>query len=123
MRKMVPSEALKKAYLNIEVQKITINATQQWTHDAEGDYWYLYLNVTRRMEGEIIIGDIFVSSNDGDISDYKIFMTLLSSGLYLDTSMEDNDVALYCKINPTTLFTQTYNGFSVRLCHFYPSNL
>ena len=123
MRKMVPSEALKKAYLNIEVQKITINATQQWTHDAEGDYWYLYLNVTRRMEGEIIIGDIFVSSNDGDISDYKIFMTLLSSGLYLDTSMEDNDVALYCKINPTTLFTQTYNVFSVRLCHFYPSNL
>ena len=123
MRKMVPSEALKKAYLDIEVQKITINATQQWTHDTEGDFWYLFLNVSRKSEDEIIIGDIFVSGNDGDISDYKILMTLLSNGLYLDTSMEAGDVSLYCKIDPTTLFTQTYNGFSVLLYHFIPSNL
>ena len=123
MRKMVPSEALKKAYLNIEVQKITIDSTQQWTHNTEGDYWYLFLNVSRRSEDEIIIGDIFVSVNDGDITDYKNLLTLLSSGLYLDTSMEEGDIVLYCKINPATLFTQVYNGFSVRLCRFNPSNL
>ena len=120
---MVPSEALKKAYLNIEEQKITIDATQQWTHEAEGDYWYLVLNVSRSSNDEIIIGDIFVSSLDGDITDYKNLCTLLSNGLYLDTTMEEGDIVLYCKIDPTTLFTQAYNGFSVRLCHFYPSNL
>ena len=123
MRKMVASEALKKAYINIEEQKITIDATQQWTHDTEGDYWYLVLNESRRSNDEIIIGDIFVSTLDGDITDYKNLCTLLSNGLYLDTTMEEGDIVLYCKINPTTLFTQAYNGFSVRLCHFYPSNL
>ena len=120
MRKMVPSE---NKLVRLEAQKITIDATQQWTHDVEGDYWYLILPVSRQSEDEIVIGDIYVSSTDGDMSDYKNLMTLLSNGLYLDTSMEEGEIVLYCKIDPTTLFAQAYNGFSVRLCHFYQDNL
>ena len=120
MRKMVPSE---HKLIRIEAQKITIDATQQWTHDVEGDYWYLILPVSRRSNDEIVIGDIYVSTLDGGMSDYKNLMTLLSNGLYLDTSMEEGDIVLYCKINPATLFTEVYNGFSVSLYHFYQDNL
>ena len=120
MRKMVPSE---HKLIRLEAQKITIDATQQWSHNVEGDYWYLDLGVSRMSEDEIIIGDIFVSINDGDISDYKNLCTLLSNGLYIDTSMEGGNIVLYCKINLATLFTEVYNGFSVRLCHFYQDTL
>lgn len=111
MRIMKPSEETR---VNIDKEKFTINKSNQWTYDRDGDFWYYTIN-EGYTQTDIVIASIFISVNDGDSTDYANLFTLLSNGLYIDTSLEDGTVTAYCNIDPNTVFTEPYNGFSVQV--------
>ena len=100
MRKMVPSEALKNAYLNIEQTTRQVDKTGWGVSDAGGvNYFFKTVDIT---DLGIRNGDIVILSPGSTFSDAEpLTMQAIKDGLLL--ALEGN-TTIYCEslINPST---------------------
>ena len=105
MRKMVPSEALKNAYLDIEQTIRQVDKTGWETTDAGGvSYFFKTVDIT---DLDIRDGDIVIVSPGNSLGDNDtLTMQAIKDGLLL--ALGDN-ATIYCEslVNPSTYQNET----------------
>ena len=105
MRKMVPSEALKNAYLNIEQTIREVDKTGWVATDIAGvSYFYKAVDIT---DLDIRDGDIVIVSPGNAFNDVDtLTMQAIKDGLLL--GLLDN-ATIYCEslVNPSTYQNET----------------
>ena len=100
MRKMVPSEALKNAYLDITQTIKQVDKTGWVTDTLTGvDYFYKVLDITdlNTRDGDIVIAIPYNGGNDMD----TLTMQAIKDGLVI---FLDDNRTIYCEslVNPST---------------------
>ena len=120
MRKMVPSEALKKAYLNIEQTIRQVEKTGWETEPLGGvNYFFKTLDITdlNIKDGDIVIITPGNGGNDAD----TLTMQLIKDGLLL---MLADNATIYCKslVDPST-YQNEISVFEIQITIFRQSTL
>lgn len=120
MRKMVPSEALKNAYLNIETHNYNIPRAGWSNYADEGVTVYYYdkdvsnLNIKNN---DVVMVQITTEGSD----EQTVTVQLLRDGLMVSECV-DGVFTLYCLKDPSTI-TGYYDTIIVKLTIFRHSTL